>query len=98
MEAERGIVMGTRNYACGVRNPEHPSQFCLLGGLGWVTPKSQLIAQVSPSQASLRAPTMVYRNVCTVPGPREAFNKCLLAKQKLHRAIQNTGGKIRIKL
>lgn len=62
------------------KKPEHPSQLCLLGGLGWVTPKSQLTTQASPSQASLRAPKMMYKNVCMVPGPQEVYHKCLLAK------------------
>lgn len=70
----------------------------LAGGLGWVTPKPQLVAQVSPSQASLRVPSMVYENECTGPAPQEAFNKCSPAKQKLHGAPQNTGGKMRLKL
>lgn len=95
--AERRRVIGKTNDAWS-QKPRAHTPALLAGGLGWVTPKSQLIAQVSSSQASLRAPTVVYGNMCTVPDPQEAFNKCWLAKRKLHGATQNTGGKIRIKL
>lgn len=41
---------------------------------------------------------MMYRHVCVVMGPQEAFNKCLPAEQELHKATQKkTSGKMRIK-
>lgn len=40
---------------------------------------------------------LMYRHVCVVMGPQEAFNKCLPAKQELHQATQKTSGKMRIK-
>ena len=53
-------------------------------------------AQASSSRATKR-PKVMYRDVCMVTGPQEAFDKCLLAKQELHRAVQKTSSKIRIK-
>lgn len=88
-----------KEIARGVKKSEHKSQLCfyVLGDLGQITLKSQFTAQASSSQARLRTPRMMCGNACTVPSPQQALNKRLLAKQELHKAIQKTRGKIRIK-
>lgn len=67
------------------------SALYLLGDLGQTTLKSQFTAQASSSWAILRAPKMMYRNVCMA---LEAFNKYLLAKQDSTRPYKKQVAKL----